>query len=114
MRTQGVIGPAITGQGLNDSSDLVYQPQKNDVEICIIDAEQLLQDPAFTVKEYCKSVRIQYTGEEMLNWNSVEDQGHAREAFATWKGFHDAAIHSIGLKVATKVTLIQLQSLQAD
>jgi hypothetical protein len=39
---------------------------KWDVEVCVIDAEDLLGNPAYMVRKYCESVGIRCAGERML------------------------------------------------
>ena len=67
------------------------------VEICIVDADDLLDDPKGIIKAFCKSTGIDYN-DKMLNWESEEDQQHAKEAFEKWPGFHEDAMASRDLK----------------
>ncbi|ERF69988.1 hypothetical protein EPUS_03540 [Endocarpon pusillum Z07020] len=71
------------------------------VEICVVDADDLLDDPASIIQAYCKSVGIQYEP-GMLWWGSEEHQAYAKEAFEKWKGFHEDAIDSQELKPRTE------------
>ena len=66
------------------------------VDICVIDADDLLDQPQALVEAYCHSVGVPYDS-QMLNWDNEEDQEYARQEFAKWKGFHDDALHSTGL-----------------
>ena len=71
-------------------------------EVCVIDADDLLDDPETIIKSFCKSVGLEYSP-SMLNWDSEEDQEFARKTFAKWKGWHEDAINSTDLKPRTKV-----------
>ena len=67
------------------------------VDICVVDADDLLDNPAGIIEAFCKSVGLEYD-ERMLKWDSEEDHQQAREAFEKWKGFHEDAIQSNDLK----------------
>ena len=73
------------------------------VNICVVDAEDLLDDPAGIIAAYCKSVGIEYH-EQMLTWDSEEDQKQAKHAFAKWAGFHEDALNSCGLEPRKQVS----------
>lgn len=66
-------------------------------EVCLIDADDLLDDPEGILRAYCKSVGLEFHP-EMMNWDTEEDQQHAKEVFEKWKGFHEDAIYSNDLK----------------
>jgi hypothetical protein len=72
------------------------------VEICLVDADELLNNPAGVVERYCKSVGYPYTP-DMLTWETEEEQEVARAAFAKWPGFHEDALDSSSLKARTHV-----------
>ncbi|KMU72141.1 hypothetical protein CISG_00450 [Coccidioides immitis RMSCC 3703] len=67
------------------------------VEICVVDADDLLDNPAGVIERFCISVGEEFTP-DMLNWESKEDQATAKEAFEKWPGFHEDAMHSTSLK----------------
>lgn len=67
------------------------------VEICVVDADDLLDNPYLMIEAYCKSVGIPFEP-EMLRWDTEEDHANARAAFEKWKGFHEDAIASRELK----------------
>ncbi|KAL8824829.1 MAG: hypothetical protein Q9191_004796 [Dirinaria sp. TL-2023a] len=105
LRTTGQIGPKVSGQDLYDpqiharaTNDNVV-PHKNEsrVDICVVDADDLLDNPAGVMEVFCQSVGLEYD-EKMLVWDSEEDHKRAKEAFEKWKGFHEDAIESSGLK----------------
>ena len=98
----GQIGPRIAGKGDRshklDASNVVNEQ----VEICVIDADDLLDNPNGIVEAFCKSVGIKYSS-MMLKWDDEETQRHARQTFEKWKGFHEDAIESKELRPRTHV-----------
>ncbi|GAM35490.1 hypothetical protein TCE0_017f03867 [Talaromyces pinophilus] len=70
---------------------------KGGVEICVVDADDLLDNPSLMIETYCKSVGLPFEP-EMLRWDTEEDHAIARAAFEKWKGFHEDAIASRELK----------------
>lgn len=92
----GIVGPKICGR----DSGAVVPP--GSVEICVIDADDLLDDPEGILRQYCDSIGVDFS-QSMLNWND-EDQKDAQEAFEKWNGFHEDAIHSKDLKPRAHVS----------
>jgi len=90
LRSAEMIGPAKAGE--QNGERKTVKP-----EICVIDADDLLDKPNEIIEAFCKSVGIDYSP-EMLNWNRSEQKELAEETFAKWKGFHEDAIHSTDLK----------------
>lgn len=74
-----------------------------EVEICVIDADDLLDDPEGIIKSYCQSIGLEYD-RGMLNWDNEEDQESAKAAFAKWKGFHEDVLDSTDLKPRAHVS----------
>ncbi|KAF8425941.1 P-loop containing nucleoside triphosphate hydrolase protein [Tirmania nivea] len=64
-------------------------------DIVLIDADDLLDNPHAVVEEYCRRVGIEFR-EEMLSWEEKECK-----EFEKWKGFHEDAMKSGGLKART-------------
>lgn len=95
LRVVGQVGPKIASQDVHVNGS--PNNSASAVEICVVDADDLLDDPAGIIAAYCKSVGIGYH-EQMLSWDSEEDQKQAREAFEKWKGFHEDALNSCDLK----------------
>lgn len=95
LRVIGHVGPKIASHDIhmNGSTD----SNANELDICVVDADDLLDDPAGIIAAYCKSVGIGYD-DRMLSWDSEEDQKHAQDAFEKWKGFHEDALNSRDLK----------------
>ncbi|KAJ9218272.1 hypothetical protein DTO166G4_138 [Paecilomyces variotii] len=99
LRKVRLVGPRIATDGLdpeyaNENANNI--DETNGVEICVVDADELLEKPAEMIQAFCKSVGLEYTP-DMLNWDSEEDHRFAKEAFEKWMGFHDDAIESTGL-----------------
>ncbi|KAL9100832.1 MAG: hypothetical protein Q9163_003843 [Psora crenata] len=102
LQSTGQIGPRMAthnahnqcGQGLNDRME---NGHVDGVEICVVDADDLLDNPAGIIEAYCRSVGLTYD-ESMLKWDSQAHQTQAEEAFEKWKGFHEDAIGSCDLK----------------
>ena len=94
----GIVGPKVCGQ---EDNGAVAAP--NSVEICILDADDLLDDPEGMLRHYCASVGIEFDM-AMLNWDSEEEHQHAKDAFEKWNGFHEDAIHSKDLKPRATVS----------
>jgi hypothetical protein len=72
-------------------------------EICVIDADDLLDNPSATIKAFCETTGIKWEP-EMLIWNTDQDQAIAKEAFEKWKGFHEDALDSTELRARTHVS----------
>ncbi|KAF2084056.1 hypothetical protein K490DRAFT_50058 [Saccharata proteae CBS 121410] len=104
LKNTGIVGPKIAGQP-GQTADINGAATggsvaDEEVEICVIDADDLLDDPEGVISTYCKSVGIEYSP-AMLNWDNDGDKEHAKEAFEKWKGFHEDAIDSKDLKPRT-------------
>jgi hypothetical protein len=68
-----------------------------EVSITVVDADDLLDNPAAIIEAYCKEVGIEYSP-KMLIWDTEESHNFAKAAFEKWPGFHDDAINSTSLK----------------
>jgi hypothetical protein len=92
----GIVGPSITGR---ETCPQTTAPggRLEQVEICVVDAEDLLKYPESIVGQYCASTGLPYSGKDMLRWDTTEEHIRAKDAFATWKGFHDDAVNSVEL-----------------
>ena len=64
--------------------------------ICLVDADDLLAQPAKIAEAYCKYVDVDFKP-DMLRWDTEEDDAQASEIFATWTAFHVDAMKSRGL-----------------
>jgi hypothetical protein len=74
-------------------------------EVCLIDADDLLDDPEGILRRYCENVGLEFNS-DMLNWEDEELQEKAKVVFEKWKGFHEDAIHSTDLKPRKHVSVI--------
>lgn len=103
LRSVGQVGPHVatreTSHGVTNGNRA-----SGSVEICVIDADDLLDSPKIVIEAYCKSVGIEYD-EKMLSWGSESHHSQARDAFEKWKGFHDDAINSCDLKPRLHVSV---------
>lgn len=111
LRHVGQVGPhhAANGTTTNsttnsttngDTNGVVNDGIPEGVEICVVDADDLLNNPTGMIAAYCKSVGIPYEP-GMLKWGNEKDQQVALEAFEKWPGFHEDAIGSKELKART-------------
>lgn len=105
----GQVGPEIASQNIHVNGNT--NSKGNKVEICVVDADDLLDDPAGIIAAYCKSVGIEYH-EQMLTWDSEEAQRRAKGAFEKWKGFHEDALNSCDLQPRKHVSNSPLLSIR--
>lgn len=66
-------------------------------DICVIDADDLLDNPEGIIQAFCANVGIEYSP-SMLVWDDEESHAYARKEFEKWRGFHEDAIASKDLK----------------
>ncbi|USP74743.1 hypothetical protein yc1106_02017 [Curvularia clavata] len=99
LRAEGQIGPKFAGEKGIDHNDQA-NGHTGGVEICVIDADDLLDNPSEMIKAFCKTTGIEWDP-GMLQWDSEKDQRIAKEAFEKWKGFHEDALDSDRLKART-------------
>lgn len=128
-RSAGFVGPELAGEGnkivngaigtngehaeqetngTNGASGTNRSARSNP-EICLIDADDLLDNPDGIMKAFCKSVGIEWD-DSMLHWESDADHEFAVDAFEKWKGFHEDAINSNNLTARGEVRGIVLMS----
>ncbi|XHG07305.1 hypothetical protein AWENTII_010459 [Aspergillus wentii] len=106
LRNVRLIGPHVATR--EDEDDDSLKPVVNGngalhesgAEICVVDADDMLEKPAPMIEAFCRSVGLEYTP-AMLNWDTDEDHQVARDAFEKWRGFHNDAIESRGLVART-------------
>lgn len=70
------------------------------VPIVVIDADDLLDRPTECIKAFCENVGLEFTP-DMLKWEDENNQKKASDAFEKWRGFHNDALSSTGLKART-------------
>lgn len=96
LRREGLVGPRVaTRPDLSPESGSEADLDTVD-EICVIDADDMLDAPAPTIEAFCRTTGVPYTP-DMLVWDTEEDHAVACEAFEKWRGFHNDAIESKGL-----------------
>lgn len=96
----GLVGPRVCGQDASNGE----AKQDGGIEICVIDADDLLDDPEGVLRKYCQSIGLEFRP-EMLCWDNDEDHEFARGQFEKWDGFHDDAINSKDLKPRKHVSV---------
>ena len=121
LRSEGQIGPKITGRDMMSQESTgteldghqtngnatngheEFKGRHDEVDICMIDADDLLDHPANVISAFCKSVGLEYQ-ENMLKWDTEKDHKQAKDAFEKWTGFHEDAMNSKDLKPKTHVS----------
>jgi hypothetical protein len=88
-KDRGLKNGAGSGDHVNGHADVP--------EVCVVDADDLLDNPEGILRAYCKSVGLDFDP-DMMNWDNEEDQKQAKTVFQKWKGFHEDAIDSTDLK----------------
>ena len=99
LRTTGYLGHE-SAEKPNGTSD------EDRADICVIDADDLLDNPSGMIQAFCKSVGLDYEP-SMLKWDTPAHQRHARSTFAKWRGFHEDAIGSTEFKPRAHVSRVQ-------
>ena len=97
LRSVGQIGPNVSGRREAANASDKTNGHQGKVEICVVDADDLLDNPSGIIEAYCKSVGLEYDP-RMLSWDTEVDHEQAKKAFEKWHGFHDDAINSTLLK----------------
>jgi hypothetical protein len=102
LRREGLVGPRVaTRPDLN----LEECKTKETVhEICVVDADDMLDNPAPTIEAFCNSVGLPYSP-DLLEWDTPEDYDFACFCFEKWRGFHNDAIESSGLVARKHVSI---------
>jgi hypothetical protein len=104
LRSVGQVGPQIAGQenGTANEKDGTTNRGGDKVDICLIDADDMLDAPSAMIEKYCNSIGLEYKP-DMLRWDKPGDQEHAKKQFEKWQGFHEDALDSNELKARTHV-----------
>ena len=103
LKETGLVGPHVaTRPELSPSVD--SESKSVGHEICVVDADDLLDAPEAMIEAFCNSVGLQYTP-DMLQWDREIDHQVANGKFEKWRGFHDDALGSDGLHARTHVSL---------
>ncbi|KAL9045671.1 MAG: hypothetical protein Q9214_001323 [Letrouitia sp. 1 TL-2023] len=94
LRLTGQIGPAVAGRKTNATA---VDSLAGKIDICVVDADDLLDHPSAVVRAYCENVGVVYDP-NMLDWSTEDEHEQAKVAFEKWPGFHDDVVNSTGLK----------------
>ena len=112
LRSVSEIGPDVAGQ-TEPNTDNETEHRAERAQICVVDADDLLDKPNEVIETFCKSVGIKYNP-AMLIWDSKEDLEHAKQKFEKWNGFHEDALDSSSLKPRQHVSLTEFRSVQGE
>ena len=99
-----------TTNGANGTNGTNGTSSREGVEICMVDADDLLDNPTGIIERFCNSVGVEYTP-EMLIWDTEEAQSSAKAAFEKWPGFHEDALSSGSLKARAHVRFLHRTSI---
>lgn len=118
LRNARLIGPhlATRGNEVVDEVDGVLQPvpagkggkgaaYDSGIDVCVVDADEMLQKPGPMMQAFCDSVGIKYDP-SMLSWDTEDDYRHAADCFEKWRGFHNDVIESAGLNPKQPVRIL--------
>jgi hypothetical protein len=103
LRHEGLVGPRVATRPdlhLEDES----KTKETVHEICVVDADDMLDNPAPMIEAFCRSVGLPYSP-DILNWDTPEDYDFACFCFEKWRGFHNDAIESSGLVARDHVSI---------
>ncbi|KAJ5704159.1 hypothetical protein N7493_011297 [Penicillium malachiteum] len=96
LHREGLVGPRVATRP-DLSPEVGSEADRETVhEVCVVDADDMLDAPAPMIEAFCRSTGVPYTP-DMLEWDTDEDYAFACEAFEKWRGFHNDAIESKGL-----------------
>ena len=84
-------------------SRLRHATDPEDRGLCVVDADDLLDNPTGILKKFCHLHNLEYN-DDMLSWDTEEQQELARKTFQKWKGFHEDVLESKGLKARDQVS----------
>ncbi|KAJ6160429.1 hypothetical protein N7470_003825 [Penicillium chermesinum] len=100
LRQEGLVGPRVCTRPDLSPAPGSKEDQATINEVCVVDADDMLDSPAATIEQFCRSVGLPYSP-AMLEWDTEEDYAFACENFEKWRGFHNDAIESKGLVART-------------
>lgn len=103
LRREGLVGPRVATRPELSGSDT----RETQHEICVVDADDMLNCPSSVIEAFCRSVGIPYTP-DLLVWDTKEDHEFACAAFEKWRGFHNDAIESKALTAREHVSICSM------
>ena len=104
LQSIGLIGPRVargSAKGETTNGTAVNGNHKEGDEIFVLDADDMLNEPAAHIEACCNSIGYPYSP-DMLDWDNEKHQEAACKAFEKWAGFHEDAIDSTGLHAREK------------
>ncbi|KAL6695231.1 hypothetical protein J3F84DRAFT_376473 [Trichoderma pleuroticola] len=107
LREEGLIGqsPVTKPNGNGNLKENGNGFHKSHDDICVIDSEELLENPGKVMSAYCKNVGIPYK-ESLLSWDNAKDQKRAAAVIDRWKfpvTFHKDVLQSTSLSSHKKL-----------
>ncbi|KAF2084893.1 hypothetical protein K490DRAFT_48038 [Saccharata proteae CBS 121410] len=93
LKSEGIIGPKVATGQLKDGANGEEKDTDAGVEICVLDADDLMRKPEEVVQAYCQSTGIVYDP-AMLDWGNEYDQERATRVIDRW-GFHNYFHHGV-------------------
>lgn len=103
LRPIDVIGPKVATRKMEDAGTCISEGGTSQVEICVIEANSLLEKPEAVVEAYCASTGLPFET-SMLSWGQAEDRKEAEHYCGNWmRPFHDVAVDSTSLHPPTQV-----------
>lgn len=103
LKSIGQIGPKLAGNRTRINDEEVSAGAEENVDICLVDADDFLENPAKIAQLYCASVGLSYDP-AMLDWDSSESRQKATAKFERFPGFHDEAMNSNSVKPRKNVS----------
>ncbi|ORY69515.1 uncharacterized protein BCR38DRAFT_86967 [Pseudomassariella vexata] len=104
LRKQNIVGPSLapgaeapmSGATNGATNGITNGVAKDQINITVIDADDLLDKPQEVIQAFCRETGIEFHP-DMLSWDNPEDQEYVERAFEKWIGFHNDAIQSTSL-----------------
>ena len=103
LRSTGQVGPGVAG--VEDQQE----SRRAGSKICVIDADDLLDNPSGVIKAFCGAVGLEFNP-SMLTWDTPAHRDQAHAAFAKWRGFHEDALDRTELTPRKYVSRHQCQT----
>ena len=97
LKSIGQIGPKAAEDKCDVNNEEHSTGIEENVNICLIDADDLLDSPEKVMQSYCTSVGLSYDP-VMLSWDNSESRQKAIAKFERFPGFHNEAMNSSSLK----------------
>ena len=100
-RQAGLIGPQLAGKNRAVSTISSSDGEHHECPIVIVDADDLLDDPAGVMSVYCNAVGIPFSA-DMLDWSSAEKKDHGEKVFKKFEPFHEKVLNSSGISAPSQ------------